>query len=94
VIYRFALWGLLWRILNKSLPEKAVWLAGVLAMLNHNYQHFDDLFIQSPWVAVGMGAALAIFWGIPPMILARKRGLESAISFHWIQDVARFLTGF
>lgn len=63
-------------------------------MLVHNYSHFDDLFIQSPWAALGMGAVLALVWGVPPLILARRRGLESAIAFHWIQDVARFLAGF
>jgi hypothetical protein len=94
VIYRFALWGLLWIVLQKALPEKAVWLAGVLSMLVHNYQHFDDLFLQSPLTALGMGAVLALFWGVPPLILARRRGLESAIAFHWLQDAFRFLAGF
>ena len=94
MIYRFALWGLLWVALQKALPEKAVWLAGLLSMLVHNYAHFDDLFVQSPLTALGMGAVLALFWGIPPLILARRRGLESAFAFHWFQDAARFLTGF
>ncbi|HQU36352.1 MAG TPA: CPBP family glutamic-type intramembrane protease, partial [Anaerolineales bacterium] len=94
VIYRFAHWGLLRRILQRSLPQQAVWLAGGLAMLTHTYSHFDDLFIQSPLTALGMGAALALLWGLPPLILARRRGLESAIAFHWIQDAARFMTGF
>ena len=94
VIYRFALWGLLWILLQKAVPEKAVWLAGLLSMLIHNYAHFDDLFLQSPLTALGMGAVLALFWGVPPLILARRRGLESAIAFHWIQDAARFVAGF
>ncbi len=54
----------------------------------------DDLFLQAPLVALGMGAVLALFWGLPPLILARRRGLESAIAFHWLQDAARFLAGF
>lgn len=94
VIYRFALWGLLWLVLRNSLPKQAVWLAGLISMLVHNYSHFDDLFLQSPLMALGMGAALALFWGLPPLILARRRGLESAIAFHWIQDAGRFLAGF
>lgn len=94
VIYRFALWGLLWLLLRNSLPKQSVLLAGLISMLVHNYSHFDDLFLQSPLAALGMGAALALFWGLPPLILAHRRGLESAIAFHWIQDVARFLTGF
>ena len=94
VIYRFALWGLLWLMLRNSIPKQSDWISGLLAMLVHNYSHFDDLFLQSPLVAVGMGAILALFWGLPPVILARRRGLESAIAFHWLQDMARFLTGF
>jgi hypothetical protein len=94
VIYRFALWGLLWLILRRSLPRQAVWLSGLLSMLAHTYAHFDDLFLQSPLTALGMGAVLALFWGLPPLILARRRGLESAIAFHWLQDAARFWAGF
>lgn len=94
VIYRFTLWGLLWLALRKSLPKQSVWLAGLLSMLAHNYSHLDDLFRQSPLTALGMGAVLALFWGLPPLILAHRRGLESAIAFHWIQDVARFGAGF
>lgn len=94
VIYRFALWGLLWLVLRNTLPEKAIWLSGLLAMLVHTYSHFDDLFIQSPLMALGMGVVLALIWGLPPLLLAHRRGLESAFAFHWIQDVARFLAGF
>lgn len=63
-------------------------------MLVYNYSHFDDLFIQSPLAALGMGAALALIWGLPLLFLARRRGLESAIAFHWLQDVVRFVAGF
>lgn len=94
VIYRFALWGLLWMILRNSLSDKSVWISGLLAMLIHNYSHFDDLFVQSPLIAIGIGFVMMIFWGLPPTLLAQQKGLESAIAFHWLQDVARFLTGF
>jgi hypothetical protein len=94
VVYRFALWGLLWLALRNSLPQKAGWIAGVLALLIHNYAHFDELFVQSPFVALGMGLVLGLIWGFPPFLLAKRRGLESAVTFHWIQDVARFLAGF
>lgn len=94
VVYRFALWGLLWLVLQKDNSEKAIWFAGVLSMLVHNYQHFDDLFLQAPLTALGMGVVLALFWGVPPLILARRKGLESAVAFHWLQDALRFLTGF
>ncbi|MBA3072113.1 MAG: CPBP family intramembrane metalloprotease [Anaerolineae bacterium] len=94
VIYRFALWGLLWLVLRKSIQKQSVFLAGLMATMVHTYQHFDALFVQSPWVALGMGMAMALIWGLPSYFLARRRGIESAIAFHWIQDVERFFAGF
>jgi hypothetical protein len=94
MIYRFALWGLLWMLLRHSMPQRASWVSGMLALLIHNYAHFDELFIQSPLVALAMGLVIGIVWGLPPTLLARLKGLEAAIAFHWIQDVARFLAGF
>jgi hypothetical protein len=92
--YRFAFLGLIWLTLRKPLPDQARWLAGFLALLVHNYSHFDDLFLQDPLLALGMGLVLAIGWGLPLTVLAFRRGIESAIAFHWIQDAARFLVGF
>lgn len=94
VIYRFALWGLLWLVLRRSLPERSAFLAGLIAMLVHTFSHFDALFLQSPLTALGMGLGMTILWGLPSFYLARRRGLEAAVAFHWHQDVARFLTGF
>jgi len=94
IIYRFALWGIFWLILRASLPGKAAWVSGLLAMLVHNFSHLDDLLLQSPLVALGMGAVLALLWGFPPLVLARHKGLEAAIAFHWIQDAARFVAGY
>lgn len=94
VVYRFALWGLLWMILKDSMGDKAAWYSGVLSMLTHNYSHYDALFVQSPLSALGIGLVVLIVWGLPPTLLARYKGLEAAIAFHWIQDVTRFLAGF
>ncbi|MBE0671565.1 MAG: CPBP family intramembrane metalloprotease [Anaerolineales bacterium] len=94
IIYRFVLWGLLWLVLRNSLPTQAAWLAGLLATLIHSFSHFDELFVQSPLMGLGMGALLTLLWGLPLLTLTRRRGLESALAFHWIQDVARFLAGF
>lgn len=94
VVYRFALWGLLWLLLRDAQPARAVRLAGALALLMHTFAHFDDLFVQAPLAALGMGAVMALLWGVPLTVLARRRGLEAAIAFHWLQDVARFAAGF
>ncbi|MBN1370418.1 MAG: hypothetical protein JW987_00545 [Anaerolineaceae bacterium] len=94
VVYRFALWGLLWLALRGSLPKQAVSVAGLLALLIHNYVHFDALLAEAPLVALGMGLVMSLLWGLPLYFLARRRGLEAAMAFHWIQDVARFVAGF
>jgi hypothetical protein len=94
VVYRFALLGLFWLVLRKSLPTQAPWLAGVLVLLVHNYSHFDELFLQAPLAALGMGLVMAVIWGLPLTILALRRDLDSAMAFHWLQDVTRFLSGF
>ncbi|MEO8356650.1 MAG: CPBP family glutamic-type intramembrane protease [Chloroflexota bacterium] len=94
VVYRFAFLGLLWLALRSSLPNRAAWLAALLAMLVHNYMHYDELFVQAPLVALGMGLAVLVLWGLPLTYLILRRGLEPAVAFHWIQDVARFVSGF
>jgi hypothetical protein len=94
VVYRFAFLSLLWLVLRKSLPKQAPWLSALLAMLVHNYMHYDELFVQAPLVALGMGLAVLVLWGLPLIYLVLRRGLEPAIAFHWIQDVARFVSGF
>src|SRR5688572_2929531 len=94
VVYRFAFLSLLWLALRKSLPNQAAWPAALLAMLVHNYMHYDELFAQAPLVALGMGSAVLVLWGLPLTYLILRRGLEPAVAFHWIQDVARFVSGF
>jgi len=94
VVYRFALLSLFWLALRRSQPRHAAWLAALLALLAHTFMHFDDLFVQAPFAALGLGAVTALLWGLPLTILALRRDLESAIAFHWIQDAARFVAGF
>jgi hypothetical protein len=94
VVYRFAFLSLLWLALRRSLPNRADWLSALLAMLVHNYMHYDELFAQAPLVALGLGLAVLVLWGLPLTYLILRRGLEPTIAFHWIQDVARFVSGF
>ena len=93
-VYRFALLGMIWWVLRPSMPGQAAWWAGILTLLAHNFMHFDDLWLTAPWMAAGMGAVMALVWGLPPTLLALRRDLESAIAFHWVQDAARFWAGF
>lgn len=94
VVYRFGAWSLLWLMLRRSLSQQAAPVAGLLALLIHNYAHLDALLAESPLVALGMGLVMSIVWGLLPFFLARRRSLEAAIAFHWIQDAARFWAGF
>lgn len=93
VVYRFALLGLLWLILRSAFPRQAVWISGLLVILIHSYGHYSELLVQSPVVALGMGAVMGLIWGVPLTILASRRDLESAIGFHWMQDALRFWGG-
>lgn len=95
IFYRLTLLGLFWLILRTAWPARqAGWLAGGLALLVHNYAHFDALFVEQPLFALGYGAVVALLWGVPPTLLALRRDLESAAAFHWMQDAVRFLVGF
>ncbi len=94
VFYRFAFLGLIWLLLRRSWPEKAPWLAAMLGWTVHNFSHLDDLFIQNPLFGLGYGLVLGLLWGLPEVILALRRDLESAVGFHWIQDALRFFGGF
>jgi hypothetical protein len=94
VVYRLALLGLFWLALRRTWPGRAsAWLAGGLAMLVHTFSHLGDLFVTQPLLALGMGTVMALLWGLPALILALRRDLESAIGFHWIQDAVRFMGG-
>jgi hypothetical protein len=95
VIYRFAFLGLLWLLFRRDWSNRhAIVLAGLLALLTHTYSHYSDLFLTQPLTALGMGAVVGLIWGLPPTLLAVRRDLESAIGFHWMQDVIRFWLGF
>ncbi|HBY09321.1 MAG TPA: hypothetical protein DEH22_16650 [Chloroflexi bacterium] len=94
MIYRFAFLGLLWFVLRGPLPNQATWISGLLALLVHNFAHFSDLLLDAPLIALGMGTAMAVIWGLPLTILALRRDIDSAIAFHWVQDLVRFLAGF
>lgn len=95
IVYRLALLGLFWLILRRGWGDRqAAWLAGGLALLVHNYAHFDALFVEQPLFALGYGAVVALLWGVPPTLLALRRDLESAVGFHWMQDAIRFWAGF
>ncbi len=94
VVYRFTFLGMVWWFLRDSFPRRAVLLASFFSVVVHSYAHLDDLFVNNPIFAVVYGAALGIIFGLPMVVLAVRRDLESAIGFHWMQDFVRFFAGF
>lgn len=95
IVFRFAALGIIWLMLRNSFPAtQAASIAAFFALLVHNFSHFTELFMDAPWLALGMGTATALIWGLPLTILALRRDLESAIAFHWVQDLFRFIAGF
>ena len=94
LIYRFALLGLFWKVLHVSIPKQAAWISGLLVLFIHNFAHLGDLFLENPLLALGMGTVMSIIWGLPETLLALRRDIDSAISFHYIQDFTRFISGF
>jgi len=94
MIYRFALLGLFWKMLHGPTPKQAPLVSGLLVLVIHNFAHLGDLFIENPLLALGMGTVMSIIWGLPETLLALRRDIDSAISFHYVQDFARFITGF
>lgn len=93
VVYRFTFLGILWLLINRIYPKHSIIISGIIATLVHNYSHFDSLFYERPMFALAYGGAVCLLFGIPMMILALKKDLETAIAFHWIQDAVRFMGG-
>ena len=94
VAYRYALLGMIWFVMHKAWPERAVLIAGLLSLLVHNYAHFDALLRDNLGFALAYGAVVGLVWGLPMTLLAVRRDLESAAAFHWVQDFLRFAGGF
>lgn len=56
--------------------------------------HPADLFISNPAMAVAMLLATSLLFGHPMALLQIRRSFESAVSFHWFIDFARFFFGY
>ena len=93
IVYRFALLGIVWLLLQPTWGHRAGWLAGVVALLVHTFAHNGELLLNDPITYLAFGSVLAMVWGVPLTLLALRRDLESAAGFHWVQDAARFLGG-
>lgn len=95
VVFRFFLLALVLHLLKYSAsPRLAMAIALFLSVVPHSLNHLPDLFLENPLMAWALLAATSLLFGLPMAILQIRRNLETAISFHWFIDFARFFFGF
>jgi hypothetical protein len=94
-IYRYFILAVCFTFLQGSSRRRLAWIAAVvLAVIPHSLLHLPDLFLDNPWMGLGMLAATSLLFGLPMALLQVKRSFESAVAFHWFIDFARFLFGY
>ena len=94
-IYRYFVLALCFTLLQNSSRRRLAWITAItLAVVPHSLLHLPDLFLENPLMGVGMLAGTSLFFGLPMALLQVKRSFESAVSFHWFIDFARFLFGY
>lgn len=95
IVFRFFVLALILHMLKYSTsPRLAMAIAVFLSVIPHSLNHLPDLFLQNPLMAWTLLAATSLLFGLPMAILQVRRNLETAMSFHWFIDFARFLFGF
>ena len=95
IIFRFFVLAFSLSLLRYSPHRRLVMLTAIcLAVIPHSLNHLPDLFLEAPTMAVTLLVLTSILFGLPMAVLQIKRNLETAISFHWLIDFARFLFGF
>lgn len=94
VIFRYFVLALCFWLLRDSPSRRLVLVAALLlAVAPHSLNHLPDLFLLNGGAAVFLLVATSLLFGLPMALLQLKRGLESAIAFHWLIDFARFALG-
>lgn len=95
IVFRFFVLALVLNLLKFSTsPRWAMAIAVFLSVVPHSLNHLPDLLLENPIMGLAMLAATSLLFGLPMAILQVRRNLETAISFHWFIDFARFLFGF
>lgn len=95
IIFRFFILAITLSLLKFSASRQwATVIAILLAVIPHSLNHLPELFLENPTMGLFMLIATSLLFGLPMAILQMKRNLETAISFHWFIDFARFFFGF
>lgn len=79
---------------STTAPRPALLVAVLLAVVPHSLNHLPDLFLVQPVSGLILLLATSLLFGLPMALLQLRRNLETAISFHWFIDAARFLFGY
>lgn len=95
IVFRFFLLALILHLLKYSTSHRlAMAIAIFLSVVPHSLNHLPDLLLENPLMGCALLAATSLLFGLPMALLQIRRNLETAMSFHWFIDFARFLFGF
>lgn len=95
VIFRFFVLALCLTLLRGTALRRTALLAALLlAVVPHSLNHLPDLFLEQPASGLVLLLATSILFGLPMALLQLRQNLETAVSFHWLIDAARFLFGY
>ena len=92
--FRLLFMGLAIVVLLKVLPRNIAIVSAVfMAIVFHSVAHVPDLLLKNASMAVANVIVTSLLFGLPMASLAYKKGIETAIGFHWVIDAVRFALG-
>lgn len=95
VIFRFAIYGFCCMAMKRSVSSRCFSLYSyVLMVIPHSLIHLPDVLLAAPGQALFLFLTTCLIFGLPMAYLMKKKGLQTAIAFHWCIDFIRFLCGY
>ena len=95
IIFRFAVLGFCSFYLKERMSECAYTVYScILMVIPHSLIHLPDAILESPASALFLFITTCLIFGLPMAVLMKKKGLRSAVAFHWCIDFMRFLFGY
>lgn len=95
IIFRFLLICLTLFLLREEKSDLIVFLSVLIfAVIPHSLNHLPDLLLENPSAAGVLFVASSLLFGLPMALFQLKKGLFSAITFHWSIDWIRFTFGY
>lgn len=92
VAYRLFFMGASMSLLERHVPKNvAIGSSIAMAVLFHSMPHVHGSLIVDPFMALVTVLVSSILFGLPMAMLAHRRDIEAAISFHWTIDAIRFI---